>query len=52
MQSSLATTERSATVVRRYRGDPSPLVRDLVSGWRSGRYDTILAGNFDLIAAR
>jgi hypothetical protein len=52
MQSSLATTERSATVVRRYRGDPSPLVRDLVYGWRSGRYDTILAGNFDLIGAR
>jgi ATP-dependent Clp protease ATP-binding subunit ClpC len=52
METTLATTERSSTVVRRYRGDPAPLVRDLVSGWRSGRYDTIIAGNFDLIAAR
>lgn len=52
MEQALAAAERSSAVVRRYRGDPSPLVRDLVSGWRSGRYDTILAGNFDLIAAR
>ncbi len=52
METALAATERSSTVVRRYRGDPSPLVRDLVSGWRSGRYDTVMGGNFDLIAAR
>jgi ATP-dependent Clp protease ATP-binding subunit ClpC len=52
MEAALATAERSATVVRRYRGGPSPLVRDLVTGWRSGRLDTILAGNFDLIDAR
>ena len=25
-------------VVRRYRGDPSPLVRDMTAGWRSGRF--------------
>ncbi len=52
MESALGAAERSSTVVRRYRDDPSPLVRDLISGWRSGRYDTIIAGNFDLIAAR
>jgi len=38
------------TVVRRYRGDAAPLVRDLASGWRSGRLDDVLAGDFDLIA--
>ncbi len=40
----------SNTVVRRYRGDAAPLVRDLGSGWRSGRFDDVLAGDFDLIA--
>jgi len=38
-------------VVRRYRGDPSPLVRDMTAGWRSGRFDAVLRGDFDLIAA-
>ena len=41
----------SNSVVRRYRGDASPLVRDLVGGWRSGRFDDVLAGDFDLMAA-
>jgi ATP-dependent Clp protease ATP-binding subunit ClpC len=40
----------SNTVVRRYRSDAAPLVRDLASGWRSGRLDDVLAGDFDLIA--
>lgn len=34
-------------VCRRYRAAPSPLVRDSVRGWRSGRYDRVLAGEFD-----
>ena len=38
------------SVVRRYRADASPLVRDLVGGWRSGRLDAVLAGDFDLMA--
>jgi ATP-dependent Clp protease ATP-binding subunit ClpC len=38
------------SVVRRYRADASPLVRDLVGGWRSGRLDAVLAGAFDLMA--
>jgi ATP-dependent Clp protease ATP-binding subunit ClpC len=40
-----------SAVVRRYRGDPSPLVRDMTAGWRSGRFDAVLRGDFDLIAA-
>jgi ATP-dependent Clp protease ATP-binding subunit ClpC len=39
-----------ATVVRRYREEPSPLVRDSVRNWRTGRLDLVLAGNFDLIS--
>ena len=39
-------------VVRRYRSDPSPLVRNMNGSWRSGRLDAVLGGDFDLIAAR
>ena len=35
-------------VVRRYREHPSPLVRDAVAGWRTGRFDRVLDGDFDL----
>lgn len=38
-------------VVRRYRDDPSPLVRDMNASWRTGRLDAVLRGDFDLIAA-
>jgi ATP-dependent Clp protease ATP-binding subunit ClpC len=37
-------------IVRRYREQPSPLVRDSVSGWRTGRLDQVLGGDFDLIS--
>ena len=37
------------TIVRRYRERPTPLVRDAVRGWRTGRLDLVLAGGFDLI---
>jgi ATP-dependent Clp protease ATP-binding subunit ClpC len=37
-----------ATVVRRYRITPSPLVRDTARGYRTGRADRVLAGDFDL----
>jgi ATP-dependent Clp protease ATP-binding subunit ClpC len=37
-------------VVRRYRSEPSPLVRDSSGGWRTGHLDRVLAGDFDLIA--
>lgn len=36
-------------VCRRYRPAPSPLVRDSVRGWRTGRLDRVLAGEFDMI---
>jgi ATP-dependent Clp protease ATP-binding subunit ClpC len=36
-------------VVRRYRRVPSPLVRDAVRGYRSGRLDRVLAGDFDVV---
>jgi ATP-dependent Clp protease ATP-binding subunit ClpC len=37
-----------AEVVRRYRPGASPLVRDAVRGYRTGRLDRVLAGDFDL----
>ena len=36
-------------VCRRYRLSPSPLVRDSRAGWRSGRVDRVLAGDFDVM---
>ena len=38
-----------ATIVRRYRERPTPLVRDAVRNWRTGRLDSVLAGAFDLV---
>jgi len=35
-------------IVRRYREEPSPLVRDSLRGWRTGRFDQVMEGNFDL----
>jgi ATP-dependent Clp protease ATP-binding subunit ClpC len=36
-------------VVRRYRLDSSPVVRDLRQGWRTGRVDLVFGGHFDLM---
>jgi ATP-dependent Clp protease ATP-binding subunit ClpC len=44
-----AETNAPATVVRRYREEPSPLVRDSARGWRTGRLERVLDGDFDLI---
>lgn len=38
-------------VVRRYRGDPAPLVRNMNGSWRTGRLDLVLRGDFDLLGA-
>lgn len=38
-------------VVRRYRGGDAALVRDARQGWRSGKFEQILDGDFDLIGA-
>jgi ATP-dependent Clp protease ATP-binding subunit ClpC len=35
--------------VRRYRTAPSPLVRDGVRGWRTGRIERVLGGEFDVM---
>lgn len=45
----LSSQPPGTTVVRRYRREPSPLVRDAVAGWRSGRLDQVLAGDFDVM---
>ncbi|HEX8557610.1 MAG TPA: AAA family ATPase [Pyrinomonadaceae bacterium] len=38
-----------SAIVRRYREEPSPLVRDSARGWRTGRLERVLDGDFDLI---
>jgi ATP-dependent Clp protease ATP-binding subunit ClpC len=38
-------------IIRRYREQPSPLVRDVARGWRTGRLDRVLGGDFDLFTA-
>jgi ATP-dependent Clp protease ATP-binding subunit ClpC len=44
----LAIVKHSTEIVRRYREHPSPLVRDNVHGWRTGRLGRVLDGDFDL----
>jgi ATP-dependent Clp protease ATP-binding subunit ClpC len=44
----LAHVAPPSAVVRRYRPRPTPLVRDAVRGYRTGRLDRVLAGDFDL----
>jgi ATP-dependent Clp protease ATP-binding subunit ClpC len=39
------------TIIRRYRAGPSPTVRDMVDGWRNGKFDAVLGGDFDLMSA-
>jgi len=49
----LAELERQTAllpVVRRYRLDASPLIRDVPYGWRTGRPELVLGGDFDLLA--
>jgi ATP-dependent Clp protease ATP-binding subunit ClpC len=46
----LNNVPQPSTVIRRYRLDGSPLIRDVVQGWRTGREDLVLTGNFDVLA--
>ena len=46
---SAGAAPHSTEIVRRYRFEPSPLVRDR-RGWRTGRVEQVLAGDFDLFA--
>ncbi len=45
----VAAAVGSTDIVRRYREGTSPLVRD-AAGWRTGRLDLVLTGQFDLLA--
>ena len=49
LEARFAAVERTSAVVRRYRREPAPLVRDGAGTWRSGKLDQVLAGDFDLI---
>ena len=42
--------KRETKVVRHYRENPSPLVRDHCRNWRSGRIDRVFDGDFDLFS--
>jgi ATP-dependent Clp protease ATP-binding subunit ClpC len=44
----IGETEAAPVIVRRYRPGRAPLVRDGVRGYRTGRLDRVLAGDFDL----
>jgi ATP-dependent Clp protease ATP-binding subunit ClpC len=48
----LSATAADTAIVRRYRAQPSPLVRDAHDGWRTGRLDLVLGGDFDLMQQR
>jgi len=47
-RAALAASAARTAVVRRYRFEPTPLVRDAVRGFRTGRLDRVLGGDFDL----
>jgi ATP-dependent Clp protease ATP-binding subunit ClpC len=49
LANTLAKSADANSVVRRYREKPAPLVRDGKTGWRSGRLEEVLGGDFDLI---
>lgn len=43
-----ADADTETRLCRRYQEQPTPLVRDAVRGWRSGRFDRVMEGDFDL----
>jgi ATP-dependent Clp protease ATP-binding subunit ClpC len=45
----LEAAPASSVVVRRYRIDASPLIRDVRAGWRTGRADLVFDGHFDVM---
>jgi hypothetical protein len=44
----LDEADATTVIVRRYRPGRAPLVRDSARGYRTGRLDRVLAGDFDL----
>ncbi len=51
LSEALDKAPRASALVRRYRGEPSPLVRSADGSWRTGKLDAVLRGDFDLMAA-
>ena len=47
-RSAIDAVDHPGVVVRQYRPGKSPLVRDGVRGYRTGRLDDVFAGDFDL----
>ena len=50
LASELNKVPAPASVVRRYRLESSPLIRDVTHGWRTGRTALVMEGHFDLLA--
>ena len=46
-RAALDDVESVRHVTRRYQFEPTPLVRDAVRGYRTGKIDRVLAGDFD-----
>ncbi|MDT7831789.1 AAA family ATPase [Flavobacteriaceae bacterium S356] len=40
--------ETNLSIIRRYKLGKSPVVKDLVKGWQTGKLDQVLSGDFDL----
>lgn len=51
IRDALGKAPLSNAVVRRYRGGASPLVRDASGAWRTGKFEAVMGGDFDLIGA-
>ncbi|WP_412060949.1 AAA family ATPase [Rubrivirga sp. IMCC45206] len=47
-EAALANAPAPLEIVRRYRHGPNALVRDAAHGWRTGRIDRVMGGDFDL----
>ncbi|MBN1480720.1 AAA family ATPase [candidate division KSB1 bacterium] len=43
------SSDKSRRIIRRYQVTPTPLVRDNIRKWRTGRLDRVLDGNFDVM---
>ena len=48
-EQALTDADAPQSVVRRYREGPAPLVRDSARGWRTGRLERVLDGDFDIV---
>ena len=49
LASDLNKVPAPTSVVRRYRLESSPLIRDVTHGWPTGRTALVLEGHFDLL---